>query len=353
MGLEQTIRKIAALTLCPHSSSQGIKELDAIINEAAKTVKRWHYIHLIAHFILWLAATLGVATAIVLSLKLPNLGIFDNYGMIGFMVAAAGLCVVFLIWRSLQHGYFYRRVGRFIDDLIPAALQQLIDDFASEERSAWTKNGSVDAGFFESRWAVFLFSKDSEIRDWVRSAKGRKETREIYTTDISVATMASISVNVAVDHSQPISADLSIDDDVQIAVAEALPVVEQITQVAEEAPERTNFIKSDDWIAGGTALQFEAGLALFLESVPSDKEAMLKKIMEAARRELSVRREADSQEQIIKKITQELVDNNLKKLGSSRTTIMNLLHGRYRKADITGYFSSAVAETALLRDQTR
>ena len=223
MGADSTIREIAALTLCPHSSSEGVKQLDTIINAAAKTVKRWHYVHLTAHFILWLASAVSVLMAILISSKHSNLGIFDNYGMIGFLLATAGLCAVFLIWRSLQHGYFYRHFGHFIDALIPAALQQLIDDLASEERRAWTKNGSVYPGFFESRWAVLLFSKDSEIRDWVRSSKGRKETLVIYTTDISVAATTSISVNAPVDPRQPINSDLLVSNDVGIVAEMQAP----------------------------------------------------------------------------------------------------------------------------------
>lgn len=292
MGAEQTIRKIAALTLCTNSSSQGIKELDAIINAAAKTVKRWHYIHFVAHFIVWFAATVGAATAIVLSLKHPNLGIFDNYGLIGLMVATAGICAVFLIWRSLQHGYFYRRFGRFIDALIPAALQQLIDDFASEERSAWTKNGSVDAGFFESRWAVLLFSKEPEIRDWVRSAKGRKETREIYTTDISVATMAPISADVAVDYNQLVSADLPINADVQIVAEAQAPMLRAKPQALvykdHYGPEPHLDSKNPDhrWLVGGSREKYEVARNKAFDHFFPSKQSWKKFVLDGGRYEL-------------------------------------------------------------------
>jgi hypothetical protein len=316
MSADSTIRKIAALALCPDSLSQGIKQLDAIINAAVKTVKRWHYIHLVAHFILWLAATLSVFMAMLLSSKYSNLSILDNYGMIGFLAATASLCAVFLIWRSLQHGYFYRRFGRFIDALIPAALQQLINDFASEERSAWTKAGSVDAGFFESRWAVFLFSKDPEIRDWVRSSKGRKETREIYTTDISVATITPTSVNVAVAHSQPVSADLSVNADMQVVVDMPPPV--QSTKPPAlavymaykdyDGPESPmdNNNPAHRWLVGDSREKYEANRDKALDRFIPSQQIWKKFVLDGGRYELRSGGQVGSISAAVKEIQAEL-----------------------------------------------
>jgi hypothetical protein len=316
MSADSTIRKIAALALCPDSLSQGIKQLDAIINAAIKTVKCWHYIHLAAHFILWLAAAISVLMAILISSKHSNLSIFDNYGIIGFLAATASLCAVFLIWRSLQHGYFYRRFGGFIDALIPAALQQLIEDFASEERSAWTKAGSVDAGFFESRWAVFLFSKDPEIRDWVRSSEGRKEKREIYTTDISVATITPTSANVAVDHSKPVSAKFSINANTQVVVGIPTPVqptkptalIKYKAYKDHDGPESPLYNKNPAhrWLVGDSREKYEANRDKAFDKFIPSKQVWKKFVLDGGRYELRRGGQEGSINAAVKEIQAEL-----------------------------------------------
>ena len=207
-------------------------------------------------------------------------------------------------------------------------------------------NARVDKNFFENALSILLLSDAESDRTLVKSNYRRRS----YHCQLRVESISGSAAHVdrfMVDSAQKIaSAEDAMVVDIPLAV-------EKVTQVGEAESKRTNFSERHEWIAGGTLAQFEAGLAIFLKLVPSHSDAMFSLIMMTARQELRVRRKADSQERIIVRITKALTENNFKQHGSSRTTIINLLCGQYRKADITGYFLKCRGQTPLLRDQTR
>jgi hypothetical protein len=193
------------------------------------------------------------------------------------------------------------------------------------------KNARVDRNFFENALSILLLSDAERNRVLVKSEYRLRS----YRRQLRVESINGSAVRVDQFMAERTQKIVSTDD---VTATDVPLVLEQITQIGEAEPKRTNFSDSHEWIAGGTLAQFEAGLAIFLKLVPSHSDAMFTLIMMTARQELRVRRKADSQEKIIERITEALMVNNLKQHGSSRTTIMNLLHGKYRKKDITGYF---------------
>lgn len=193
------------------------------------------------------------------------------------------------------------------------------------------KNARVDKNFFENALSILLPSDPEPDRTLVKSDYRRRS----YRYQLRVESINGSAVHVdqfMAERTQKIG---STED---VTATDVPLVLEQITQIGEAEPKRTNFSDRHEWIAGGTLAQFEAGLAIFLKLVPSHSDAMFTLILMTARQELRVRRDADSQNKIILRITKTLTENNLKQHGSSRTTIINLLRGQYRNADITRHF---------------
>lgn len=173
---ETSLRIEAALALCPGNLSKGLDELDVLVAEKARQVRP---LKRMTELALLLSATAGFAFGCVLYLTdgeaHPASRPWLQY-LAALLVIGGGI----ISWQKLQHNELGKRMLGAAQP-IPAALQSLIIEFASGDRYARTKQGTVPRELFRSHWAVLLFSADSEVRGWVRSATGQRETKEIYT----------------------------------------------------------------------------------------------------------------------------------------------------------------------------
>lgn len=205
-----------------------------------------------------------------------------------------------------------RAIGGWLGKLsgipIPEELQQLIDSFASGVREARTASGNtVQPRLFASRWAIMLFSHEPHHRLWVRSPRGAKQKEETFARPV-----------------QP----------------ESAPPAEAIAaQDAAAEPPLRNTDPEMAWLVDGTAQRFVAGLDVFLDTLPPHQVDAFRLILTIARRELRKGGQPGAQEEAIRIIRDELAARGLLIRGTSRATIMKLLHGQHRGADIRGYFA--------------
>ena len=97
------------------------------------------------------------------------------------------------------------------------------------------------------------------------------------------------------------------------------------------------------WLVDGSVQQFNAGLDQFLDALPPHQVDAYRLILTVARRELRKGGQPGAQEAAIRIILAELESSRRLIRGTSRATIMKLIHAQHRDKDISGYFAPSKA----------
>jgi Fe-S-cluster formation regulator IscX/YfhJ len=310
----------------PHTASFKIATVLAPVAKWAHSIKSW------CSFFTFVSGFSGLICFLIWMKDQEEFGYFYNLGMIFWPMMFLFGALPQFIWRRLYQGPLFGWYPNVLanQELVP--IKSYMERCANGEIKVKDDNNArVDKNFFENALSILLPSDPELDRTLVKSDYRRRSYRRQLRVESINGSAARVDQFID-DSTQKI---VSAED---VSATDVPLVVEQIMQVPEAEPKRTNFCESHEWIAGGTPAQFDAGLAIFLRLVPSHSDAMFTLIMMTARQELRVRRKADSQNEIIRRITNALMNSNLAKRGSSRTNIMKLLNGKHGKADITGYF---------------
>jgi len=306
MNTWPSVYREGALALSPNDVAKGNKDMNALIESAARCIAKREA--------LWagsygLSAAAFFVTCIIYlfsAYREPPWSLMSNLAL-----AAGGLSVVIAAltwwgWTAIQHGRFAKRLGDLSGVTIPPPLKELIDSFASGVREVRTAGGdTVLPSLFASRWAIMLFSHDERQRLLVRGPRGQKHGPQIFA-----------------DPDQP-----ELDQPVDAVSAEGY---------AE--PLLRNFDPAMAWLVDGTLQQFIEGMDRFLDTLPPHQVDAYRLTLTIARRELRKGGQSGAQEVAIRIILAELAEHGLLIRGTSRTTIMKLLHGKHRGSDIRGYF---------------
>lgn len=308
MRLETPIRDVAAFTLCPHSRAKGMKLLDATIKQAATLPQRLNALFVITAIGCGVVVILSVLALALVELKVTSPGAPSRYALASAHISIIALLAIWMLLTRIQYNSKFR-FARPPDNLIAAPLQRLIGEFAAQTRDARTSAGTVRAKFFESDWAILLFSDEPGQRGWVRSPGGRRETREIFTSVILPSPSEA--------------ADTRLDD--------------------THEPALMNTIPEDQWLVGGSTVEFNAGLDRFLHAeIPPSHMDWFRLALTVGRRELRRGGQHGTQAAAIKHIKSELerLHGNSRGPhgGESAHLIKHLLQGRRGKKDIRGYF---------------
>lgn len=307
MNTWPSIYREGALALSPHDVGKGNRQMDALIESAARSIAKREAFSTIFDAVSAAALVVGSIGYLIYSNRKPPALSVSNGLLVVALLVAAMLAVTWRGWGGIQHWRIAKRLGDLSGVTIPPPLQELIDSFASGVREVRTSRGdTVPPSLFASRWAIMLFSHDPRQRLLVRGPRGEKHEPQIFA-----------------DPGQP-----------EIALpADPIPVDD-----AAEQPLR-NFDPAMAWLVDGTAQQFAAGLAEFLDTLPPHQVDAYRLILTVARRELRKGGQPGAQEAAIRVILAELKDKSRLIRGTSRATIMKLIHGQHRGKDIRGYFA--------------
>ena len=166
------IRDEAALILCPESRADGIALLDQLIATISHKIS---VLDLCFKFVLLtLIFTAGFA---VLWLYLTdNTSKSQTLPWALCILSVVGIAVQFTVWYKIQHSELGRKLAMLQGDIVPENLKNLISAYAADVKRAETKIGTVPSGLFASHWAILLFSSNTEMRGWVRSRDGKRES---------------------------------------------------------------------------------------------------------------------------------------------------------------------------------
>jgi len=306
MNTWPSIHREAALALCPDDVAKGNKELDALIESAARCIAKREALLTGSYGLSGAAFLTSCAAYLIFTHQEPPWALASNLALATLALSATAAALTWWGWTAIQHRRFAKRLGDLSGVTIPPPLQELIDSFASGVREVRTAPGDkVFPGLFASRWAIMLFSHDPRQRLWVRGPRGEKHEPQIYA--------------------QPKEPEPALP-------AGVAPVL------VEDEPPLRNFDPAMAWLVSGTLEQFTQGLNSFLDTLPPHQVNAYRAILTIARRELRKGGQPGAQEVAIRIILSELADQGLLIRGTSRTTIMKLLHGQHRGADIRGHF---------------
>lgn len=316
MNTWPSIRREAALALSPGDVAVGIRKLDSLIKSAARSIRKREALFIFAYALGGVMLGLGIFAHIVIA----NYSAAPRYaGDIAtsiVLLSAVMLAAAWWGWHAIQHKGAMQRFGRLTDTHIPEPLAQLIASFANSSRDVRTASGvSVRAALFASQWAIMLFSEEELERKWVRSPSGAGQKQEIFA--------------------RPIEPEFP-----RQAVG-AVPALGGV-HLSERDPAAETPLRNHDlemaWLVDGVPQRFAAGLDRFLDTLPPHQVDAYRAILTVARRELRKGGQPGAQEEAIRIIRAELTERGLLIPGTSRSTIMKLLHGEHRSADITRYF---------------
>lgn len=308
MNTWPSIHREGALALSPHDVAKGNKELDALIESAARCIAKREAL---------LAGSYGLSGAVFIAAcviyllsayREPPLALVSNLALAAGCLSVVMLALTWWGWTAIQHWRIAKRLGDLSGVTIPPPLQELIDRFASGVREVRTARGdTVLPSLFASRWAIMLFSHDPRQRLLVRAPRGEKHEPQIFADP---------------DQREP-----------------ARPAEAIAAQDADDEPPLRNSDPTMAWLAGGTAQHFSAGLNSFLDTLPPHQVDAYRAILTIARRELRKGGQTGAQEEAIRIILAELAKRGLLIRGTSRATIMKLIHGKHRGEDIRRYFA--------------
>lgn len=306
MNTWPSIHREGALALSPHDVAKGNKELDDLIDSAARSIAKREALLVASYGLSGAGFITSCLTYLFFTFQKPPWVLASNLALGAGALSVTIVALTWLGWAAIQQGRFAKPLGNLSGVSIPPPLQELIDSFASGVRDARTASGNtVLPRLFASRWAIMLFSHDPRHRQLVRCSRGTKQKEEIFA--------------------RPTQPDLG-----QPADATNAP----------DAPEQP--LRNSDpamaWLVGGTIQHFTAGLDGFLDLLPPHQVDAYRQILTVARRELRKGGQSGAQEEAIRIIRDELAERGLLICGTSRATIMKLLHGQHGSTDITRYF---------------
>lgn len=320
MNTWPSIRREAALALSPGDVAAGIRQLDILLKSAARSIRKRDALFILVYVLGGSMLVLGIFAHIVIANYSVVPRYADDIATSAVLLSTVTLVASWWGWHAIQHKGIMQRFGRLTDTPIPEPLAQLITSFANSSRDVRTASGvSVRASLFASQWAIMLFSEEEVERKWVRSPSGARQKQEIFARPLepelsNQATGAVLPTNPAQDEARPLECD---------------PVA--------EAPLR-NSDPAMDWLVGGTSTHHAAGQERFLDTLPPHQVEAYRLVLTVARRELRKGGQPGAQEEAIRIILAELDNKGLRIRGTSRATIMKLIHGQHRRKDIRGYF---------------
>jgi hypothetical protein len=173
---EPPIRDVAALTLCPESRANGIKMLDQILIIITTRIRRLDFCFKLA----LMCFIIMFGRAVLLLLLTDNTTKSQVIPWFLCISSMLGIGLDIVVWQKIQHSDFGRRIANFSEASVPEVLQNLIADYADDVTRTFSKAGTVPSSLFESHFAILLFSKEAEVRGWVRSKDGKSQSKEIY-----------------------------------------------------------------------------------------------------------------------------------------------------------------------------
>lgn len=307
MNTWPSIHREGALALSPHDVAEGNKALDALIRSAALSIAKRETLFASAYALLVAVFFVGGIAWLSYTYREPPAPVERHVAAAAVVSSVAMFAFLWWAWSAIQNGRIGQRLGGLSGVAIPEPLQQLIDSFASGFRDARTASGNtVLPSLFASRWAILLFSHDPRHRQLVRCSRGTKQKEEIFA--------------------RPTQPDLAQSADA-IAAHDATE-----TALRNSDPEMA-------WLVGGAPQHFAAGLNRFLDTLPPHQVDAYRAILTVARRELRKGGQPGAQEAAIRIIHDELKGRGLLIRGTSRASIMKLLHGQHRGEDIRRYFT--------------
>ncbi len=183
MSRGSPIRDEAAMLLCPNSRADGISILDQLIAEMSKKIS------LLALCFKFVLLTL-IFTACVAVVWLHLTDYTSKSQILPWtlcIVSVVGIAIQFTVWYKIQHSELGRKLATLRGDIVPENLKYLISAYAADVKRAETKIGTVPSSLFASHWAILLFSRNTEMRGWVRSRDGKRESKEIYAVSSGVS----------------------------------------------------------------------------------------------------------------------------------------------------------------------
>ncbi len=306
MNTWPSIYREGALALSPHDLATGNREMDALVERAAHCIAKREALSTALYAVSTAALIVSSIGYLLYSNRKPPAPLASDGFLAIALLSAAMLAMTWWGWTTIQHGRIGQRLGRLPGVTIPPPLQELIDSFASGVREVRTARGdTVPPSLFASRWAIMLFAHDSRRRSLVRGPRGEKQGPQIFA-----------------DPREP---------------KIALPA--DATPSHDAEPPLRNFDPAMAWLVDGTAQRFTAGLNEFLDTLPPHQVDAYRLILTVARRELRKGGQPGAQEAAIRIILAELESKGRLIRGTSRATIMKLIHGQHRGKDIRGYFA--------------
>lgn len=307
MNTWPSIRREAALALSPHDMAKGNKELAALIESAARSIAKRETLFALSYGLLVAVLFVSCVAYLIYANRTPPSALMSNLALAVILSSVAVLALLWWAWTAIQHGRIAKRLGNLSGVTIPPPLQELIDSFANEVRDARTASGdTIEPSLFKSRWAIMLFSHDERQRSWVRSPRGAKQRQGIFARPDQPELVQPANTIAVHDAAEP--------------------------PLRNSDPEMA-------WLVGGAPQHFSAGLGRFLDTLPPHQVDAYRAILTVARRELRKGGQPGAQEAAIRIIHVELSQKGLLIRGTSRATIMKLLHGQHRGADIRRYFT--------------
>lgn len=311
MSLGTPIRDVAALALCPEDRAKGARLLDAIVEDTMRRARPLKIAFALLESGLYTILVLSVF-ALLIGWREPHGAFADTAFAVAFF-SVIDLLAVSIAWALIQNGWGSRLLRSPGGEGVELLLR-LLGDFANQERGARTRDGIVRPKLFRSALAILLFSGRSDQRGWVRSPNGWREWREILTS----APLPSVG-----------GAEVEPDEEPE--------------PTEEPEPALENNDPKMQWLVGGTAAEFEAGLdRLLREKIQPDQVDLYRFVFTIGRRELRRGGQRGAKAAAIRRIKAELEDHLKRGTGPNggdpAHVIKHLLQGKRGEKDTSEYF---------------
>ncbi|HEY1857029.1 hypothetical protein [Acidocella sp.] len=296
----------------------GQRQVEAIVRTLRRRLWVFDSVRAIA-FILGVIVAVGGFLVIVY--EAPH-----SSGWVANSLTVVGTCVAIVSWfsgRLLQtRSRFF--VGRKYDYALPERIELLLGELALGRMRALlpAKYGSVSTSA-------------------LRTVDG-----QLFDTEIAPSTFANRYAPLLLS-SDP-KAFLSLWMPVGKAFSRPIYVVRESGQQVEGEAPCDNHDPRDQWLVGGTLLDFERGREAFIAAkIPAHNAGWFQIVLTVGRRELRKGRQRGAQQRAIAVIQSELKgqlgSDRGPRGGDSEHLIKQLLQGRHGDTDITGYFAGPSA----------
>lgn len=181
MNTWPSIYREGALSLSPDDVAKGNKEMNALIESAARSVGHRESLFALSYGLSAGAFFIGCIIYLIFAYRNPPAVLMSNLALAAGALSMTMAALTWWGWTAIQHRRFAKRLGKLSDVAIPPALQQLIDSFASGVREVRTSGGEIVLPtLFESRWAILLFSHSPNHRRLVRGPRMEKHEPQIF-----------------------------------------------------------------------------------------------------------------------------------------------------------------------------